>query len=186
MVGRGVLSPQPLKSQPGCRVTFWRPRRICARAHQALRQWLGSKEKVPSTAPSTIRGASWCVSGIDHVWRLASVGEVYFSLSITHSSFLFPFRVSPLWMSCEIKLGVLIRIFWLNTLKIESRSHVAVLMEWFSTESYNISKNMNVLCKYGFFTSKIKCTVLFSFWIQQRVAVLCLGSFLLETIMERN
>lgn len=34
-------------------------------------------------------------------------------------------------------------------------------MEWFSTESYNISKNMNVLCKYGFFTSKIKCTVLF-------------------------
>lgn len=43
-----------------------------------------------------------------------------------------------------------------NIFKFEFRSLVAVLMEWFSIENCNIFKNMNVLCKYGFFTSEIK------------------------------
>lgn len=123
----GETSAWPLTA--GCGAALQRPPGD-PRSHslRSSQTWAGTVEAAPRR-PGEAQGR--LAVGLDRA------GEAVFSLATLHSFSLF-----PLQMGCGIKSESCKEHFDLTCiLKIESRLLVAVLMEWFSTESCNIFKN---------------------------------------------
>lgn len=118
----------------------------------ALGQRLWEWRPVRGTAHlCSARGARWGVSGREDLWTPArrERSVFHFPSPTLHSHF----------PSEAVKLNwVLIKSIFIWLL-LEDWIQITCCRfnGWFSTESCNILKNMNVLCKYSFFTSKIKC-----------------------------